>query len=190
MKNLSFDPTTPLTTAEQHPEHSPQRLRSHSPVCCHLVFTSCDDDSPVRTTDPCLQHCSTPDNSPLQGRAEPPSPLQHHMDCHYTSTSSTDDSFQDATAEEEDFPTAPLDDDIWLEDQVPDRHLCIHEQSQPHYQCSYPCPYSLDLPHSTPEDTPASHYEMMDLSDISDCQDVMTTISDEDIPDLEDILGL
>ena len=54
------------------------------------------------------------------------------MDCHFTSTPSTNDSFQDATAEEEDFPTAPLDDDIWLEDPVPDRHLCIHEQSQLH----------------------------------------------------------
>ena len=68
------------------------------------------------------------------------------MDYHHTSTPNTDDSSQDATAE--DFLTAPLDDDIWLEDQVPDRHLCIHEQSQPHYQFSYPCPYRLDLPHS------------------------------------------
>ena len=89
------------------------------------------------------------------------------MDSHHTSTPCTDDPFQDATAEE-DFPTAPIDDDIWLEDPVPDRHLYIHEQSQPHYQCSYPCPYSLDLPHFAPEDAPASYYEMMDLSDISD----------------------
>ena len=61
---------------------------------------------------------------------------------------------QDATAEDKDFPTAPLDDDIWLEDPLPDRHQCIHEQSQPHYQCSYPCPYSLELPHFSPEDAP------------------------------------
>ena len=70
---------------------------------------------------------------------------------HHTSTHGTDNSFQDATAaaeEEEDFPTTPLDDDIWLEDPVLDRHLSIHEQTQPHYQCFYPCPYSLDLPHS------------------------------------------
>ena len=112
------------------------------------------------------------------------------MDYH-TSTPNTDDPFQDATEEEEeDFPTAPLDDDIWLEDPVPDRHLCIHEQSQPHYQCSYPCPYSLDLLHSTLEDTPAPYCEMMDLSGILDSQDMMTTTSDEDIPDLEDIFGL
>ena len=51
------------------------------------------------------------------------------MDYHHTCTTSTDDSFQDATAAEEDFPTASLDDDIWLEDPVPDRHLCFHKQS-------------------------------------------------------------
>ena len=113
------------------------------------------------------------------------------MNYHHTSTPSTDNSFHKATAAEEGFPTAPLDDNIWLEDPVPDRHLtCIHEQSQPHFQCFYPCPYSLDLPHSSPEDAPASYYEMMDLIDISYCQDVMTTISDEDIPDLEDIFIL
>ena len=91
---------------------------------------------------------------------------------------SIDDSFQDATAEEEeDLPTTPLD-DIWLEEPIPDRDLCIHEQSQPHHQCSYPCPYSLDLLHSTLEDAPAPYYEMMDLSDILDSQDVMTAISE------------
>ena len=111
-ENLSFNPTTPLTTTEQHPEYSPQRFRSCSPVCCHLVFTSSEEDSPVRTSNPHLQHHSTPDNSPLQGTAEPPSPLQHHKDCHYTSTLST----------VEDFPKAPLDANIWLEDPVPYRH--------------------------------------------------------------------
>ena len=112
------------------------------------------------------------------------------MDYPLTSTLSADDPFQDTTGEKEDFPTAPLDEDIWLEDSVPDRHLCIHEQSQPHYQCSYPCPYSLDLPHSAPEDAPATYYKIMDLSNISDLQDVMTTASDEDILDLEDIFIL
>ena len=78
----------------------------------------------------------------------------------------------------------------WLEDPVTDRHLFIHEQSQPHYQCSYPCPYILDLPHYTPEYASPPYYEMIDLSDILDLQDVMTTTSDEDIPDLEDIFRL
>ena len=103
----------------------------------------------------------------------------------------TDDPFQDATnEEEEDFPTAPLNDDIWLEEQVPVRHLCIHKQSQPSLLCSYPCPYSLDLPPLAPENTLASYHEMMDLNDISDFQDVMTTTSNEDIPGLDDVFGL
>ena len=188
--NLSFNLTTSLTTAEEHPEHSPWRFRTHSPVCCHLVFTSSDEESPIRTSDPYLWHPSIPDSSPLHGRAEPPLPVQHHMNYHHTSTPSTDDSFQDATVEEEDFPMAPLNDTIWLEDPVPDRHTCIHQQSEPHFQCSYPCPYHLHLPHSSPEDAPASYYKMMDISDISDLHDVMTTTSDEDIPDLEDVCGL
>ena len=143
------------------------------------MFSSCNEESP------------TPDSSPLCRRPEPPSPAQHHMDYHCTPTPGTDDSFEDVTAEEEeDFPTAPLDDDICLKDLVPDRHMCIHEQSQPHFLCSYPCPYSLDLLPSTPEDTPTSYYKMMDLSDISDFQDVMTSTSDEDIPALEDIFRL
>ena len=111
------------------------------------------------------------------------------MKYHHTSTPGTDKSFQDTTVEE-DFPTAPLDDAIWLEDPVPDTHLCIHEKSQLHYQCSYPCPYHLDLPYSSPEDVPAPYYEMIDLSHISDLQDVMATTSDEDIPDLEDIFSV
>ena len=41
------------------------------------------------------------------------------MDYHHTSTLGTDGCFQDATAKEEDYSTAPLDDDIWLEDPVP-----------------------------------------------------------------------
>ena len=41
------------------------------------------------------------------------------MDYHHTSMPNTDDPFQDTTAEEEeDYPTGPLDDDIWLEDLV------------------------------------------------------------------------
>ena len=111
------------------------------------------------------------------------------MNYHHTSTSSTNEFFQDATAKE-DFPTAPLDDAIWLEDQIPYKYLCIHEQLQWNYQCSYPCPYRLDLPQSSAEDATAPYYEMMDLNDISDIQDVMTITIDENIPDLEDVFGL
>ena len=85
-ENLSFNPTTPLTTAEKHPVHSPQGFRSHSSVCHHLVFSSSDEKSPVRTSDLHLQHPSMPDSSPLHGRAEPHSPVQHHINYHHTST--------------------------------------------------------------------------------------------------------
>ena len=47
-KNISLDPATLLFTAEQHPEHLSRRFRSHS----HLVFTSSNEKSPVRTCDP------------------------------------------------------------------------------------------------------------------------------------------
>ena len=134
-ENLSFNPTIPLTTAEQHPVHSSQRFRCHSPVCLHLVFSSSDEQSPVRPSDPHLWHSSTSDSSPIHRKAEPPLLVQHHRNEHHTSTPSTDQFFQDAT-DKENFPTAPLDDDVWLEDPIPDRHLCIHEPSQPNYQCS------------------------------------------------------
>ena len=44
-------------------------------------------------------------------------------------------------------------------------------------------PYSLDLLCSTPEDARTPYYEMMELGNISDFQHMMTTTSDEDIPD-------
>ena len=99
---------------DPHPAHSPQTLWSHSPVGCHLTLSSSDEESP------------TPDINPLHGRAEQPSLVQYHMDYHHTPTPGTDDSFQDIMADEEDFPTVPLDYDIWFDDPIPDRHLCIH----------------------------------------------------------------
>ena len=82
------------------------------------------------------------------------------MNYYQASPPSSDVAFQDAKTDKEDFPTILLDNDIWLEDPVPDRHLCIHEPSQFHCQCSYPWPYSLDLLPSTPEDTPTLYYKM------------------------------
>ena len=79
----------------------------------------------------------------------------------------TDDSFQDVPNQEDDFLTAPLDDDVWMEEPVPDRHLCIHEQSQPHDLGLFPCPYSLDQLHPASGNAPTPDYEMMDLSDTS-----------------------
>ena len=84
--------------------------------------------------------------------------------------------------EEEDFQTVALDDKHWITDPLPDRHLCIHAHSQPHSLCCYPCPYT--------DSTPASYQDTLDLSDILDFKDVMTTSSDEDIPALDDVFGL
>ena len=80
--------------------------------------------------------------------------------------------------EEEDFQTVSLDDEHWDTEEIPDRHLCIHDHSVPHKLCPYPCPY-LDY-------TSASYYDTLDLSDISEFEDLMTTYSNEDIPDLEE----
>ena len=124
--------------------------------------------------------------SPLHGRTEQCSPVKQQMACQLT-----DDSFQDVTSEEEveeHFPTAPLDNDVLMEEPVPDRHLCIHEQSQDHGLCPYSCSYSLDQLYPTPDYMPTPQY--MDLSDFFNFPDVMRTASKKDIPSLEDVFGL
>ena len=65
-ENISFDPTTLLTTPAHCPEHSSRRFSSHSSVHCCLTFSSSNEESP------------TPDSSLLLRRAEPHSPAQHH----------------------------------------------------------------------------------------------------------------
>ena len=89
----------------------------------------------------------------------------------------------DSEEEEEDFQTVALDDHHWITGPILDRHLCIHEHSQPHSLCPYPFPCSTDS-------APTSYQDILDLSDISVFKDVMTTSSDEDIPALEDVFGL
>ena len=79
--------------------------------------------------------------------------------------------------EEEDFQTVPLNDNHWTTEEIPDRHLCIHEHSVPHSPCPYPCPY-MDY-------TSILYYDTLDLNDISEFEDLMTISSDEDIPALE-----
>ena len=80
---------------------------------------------------------------------------------------------------EEDFQTVPLNDEHWDMEEIPDRPLCIHKHPLPHGLCPYPCPY---VNYQT-----SSHYETLDLSNISKFEDIMTMSSDEDIPPLEDI---
>ena len=79
--------------------------------------------------------------------------------------------------EEEDFQMVPLDDKHWTTEEVPDRMLCIHEHALPHRLCLYPCPYVNYLL--------TSYADSMDLSDISNFEDIMITSSNEDIPALE-----
>ena len=88
----------------------------------------------------------------------------------------------DFKEEEEDFQTVALDADHWITDPVPDRHLCIHDHSQAHPLCCYPCPYT--------NSSPASYKDTLDLSDISDFEDVMTTSSDEDVSAVDDVIGI
>ena len=83
--------------------------------------------------------------------------------------------------EEEEFQTVPPDDNHWTTEEISDRHLCIHEHSVPHSLCPYPCPY-MDY-------ISRSYHDTLDLSDISEFEDLMTTSSDEDIPALDDEIG-
>ena len=64
-------------------------------------------------------------------------------------------------------------------EEIPDRHLCIDEHSLPNELCPYPCPY-LDYQAS-------SYYDTLDLSNISEFEDLMTTSSDEEIIPLDNI---
>ena len=80
--------------------------------------------------------------------------------------------------EEEDFQTVPLDDEHCTTEEVHDRTLCIHEYAFPHGLCLYPCQYANYLL--------PSYAKTMDLSEISDFEDIMITSSNDDIPALED----
>ena len=82
----------------------------------------------------------------------------------------------DDDKEEQDFQRVSLEDDHWATKDIPDRHLCIHKHSLSHLLCPYPCPY-MDY-------TSSPYHDTLDLSDISEFEDLMTTSRDEDIPAL------
>ena len=89
------------------------------------------------------------------------------------------------------FPSAPLDDDVWLEDQIADRHLYVHDTSHLNHLCHYTCPYTnlifaRNLPPSLTVETAEFGYVIMDLIN-ADFEDIISTTSDEDILDFEDI---
>ena len=81
--------------------------------------------------------------------------------------------------DKEDFQMVPLDGKHWTTKKVADRTLCIHEQALLHGLCPYPSPYANYLL--------PSYTDIMDLSDISNFEDIMIMSSNEDIPALEDV---
>ena len=111
--NLSFRPATPRT-------QSPQQLGNLTTVCHDLMFE--EDDSSL-------------DNKTLHARMEHHSLEEHPIAHHLTSTDNEEED-EEEEYDEEHFPTAPLHDDVWMEESVLDRHLCIHEDSQNNL-CSY-----------------------------------------------------
>ena len=133
MEELSFDPANfgqSPTTPECHEEHSPQGNRHCSFTHQQLVFTSSDDESPVRPSGRWCQHSSTNDRSPVCRIVAVSSP-EHHSLCHYLTPTQTTEQFSidldsvawdnDTTSNEEHFSAAPLDDEVWSEDPIPDR---------------------------------------------------------------------
>ena len=142
VKNASFDPVTLLSTST--------RQSHYIPVWWCLTFSSSEDeDTP---TDEIPSSAST-------------APLQNHVDTlQHPSSKCTLNAYVNLEEEEEDFQTVSLDDEHWNTEEIPDRHLCIHEQWIPHELCPYLCPY-LDY-------TSSSYYDTLDLSDISKFEDL------------------
>ena len=64
------------------------------------------------------------DESSLDPRIEDQSPEEDIIDCHLPSIAEEDDN------DTEHFLVVSLDDNVWMEEPVPERHLCIHENSQ------------------------------------------------------------
>ena len=87
-------------TPRPHPSHGFLNI-----VCCCLTYEEIEESS-------------------LYPRMEDHSPEDDVLACHLPSIAEED---EDDT--EEHSPTVLLDDDVWMEEPVPERHLCIHENS-------------------------------------------------------------
>ena len=140
-------------------------------VCRHLTFSSSEeDDDDIPTDEIPPPNCTLPVQYHPDAFQQPPSKCT--LNAYVTLE-------EEEEVEEEDFQTVSLDDEHWDMEEIPDRHLCIHEHSLPHGLCPYPCPY-LDC-------LASAYHDTLDLNDISEFEDFMTTSSDEDIPALDDI---
>ena len=160
VKNTSFDQVTSHSTGTNQSHHRP--------VHRCLTYSSSDNDD-----DTCTDEIPSPDSTPQ---------LQHHVDAlQQPSSKYTLNAYVnlEEEEEEEDFQTVLLDDEHWDMEEIPDRHLCIHEHSLPNGLCPYPCLY---LHYQT-----SSYYDTLDLSDISEFEDLMATSSTKDIPTLDEV---
>ena len=148
--NISFDPITQCSTGTS---------QSHcKPVQCQLSFSTSDDEE-----------STTVNISPTCSTTPPQNPLVFaQQTCYKTIYTVCDD--LEVDEEEEDLQTIPLYDDRWTIEEIPDIHLCIHKHSVPHSLCPFPCLY-MDY-------TSTLYHNTLDLSDISEFKDLMTTSSD------------
>ena len=184
----NFNIPTPLrqtskihhVSSEEHASFDPDPVMPHSRgirelpcklICRHLTFSSSKEEE---------------DDTPMDETTSPPRTLtvQHHAYTFQQSPSKcTLHMYVTLEAEEEDmeedFQTVPLDNEHWDIEEIPDRTLCVHEHALLHGLCPYPCPYTN---YQT-----SSYYDTLDISDISEFEDIMTMSSDEDIHPLKDI---
>ena len=158
--HISFDPSTPCSTAISQSHHKP--------VCCQLSFSSSGNEE-----------CSAID-IPSTYSTVPQNPMGFVLQLPPMSILTMCGDLKE-DEEEEDFQTVTLDDYHWTTEIIPDRHLCMHEHSLTHSLCPYPCPYMAY--------TSTSYPNTLDLSDISEFEDLMITSSDEDMPALDDEIG-
>ena len=160
VENASFDPA-PVTL-----HRTGTRQSHHRPVCRCLTYSSSEDDDDDHTP---TDEIPPPDSTPQ---------VQYHEDVLQQPSSKCTLNAYVNLEEEKDFQTVPLDEEHWDMEEILDRHLCIHDHSILHELCPYPCPY-LDY-------ISTSYCNTLDLSDISEFEDLMATSIDEDIPDLEE----
>ena len=152
LENVSFGPATPRACPSQQPG-------TLTMMCYHLTFEEDDEYLLNKHT--------------LLTRMEHHSPDKLRM-AHHFSSIEEDEEEEDT---DEHFPTASLDDDVWMEEPV---------QDSQHELCLYCCPYSLDQLHLALDYTP----QYINLSEIFNLPDVITTASNKDIPNLEDVLQI
>ena len=174
-------PTPLIRTSKVHHVSSVEHASfDPDPVTPHSTSTRESDCRPVFR---CLTYSSSEDHDDTTTDKIPSptsaTPVQYHIDTPQQPSSKYANLEAAEVEAEEDFQTVLLNDEHWDMEEIPNRHLCIHEHSLPHGLCPYPCPY-LDYQTS-------SYHDNLDVSNISEFEDMMTTSSDEDIPALDNI---